>query len=436
MHSKQGHSLSCFWVLILSLSLRAQGPYSGGLNDPDNPYDAPVPGFVGPHGEGKARLLQWDGSFSNPDNILNPVFSGWATGVIEYAPAPSVAPEWDDPSNSIGPVTGDHFNIVSLGDLNATQLDSDPPHTPGSITLEFTNPIRNFSGADFVVFENAIGSQASVFAELAYVEVSTDGAVFARFPTRSLTEASVWAYGHIDPRNVYGLAGKHINASGESWGTPFDLSKLETHAHVINGTVDLNNINYIRIVDIPGRGDFLDSHEDPIYDAWLTSGSGGFDLEAVGAISQEMNYPSWAALQIPESNDRHPNDSPRMDDVPNLFAYALGRSGSLPDPTPVSRAVRTGDGISIEFTRDERAVDLIFEVQISTDLVNWAPLARSEEGREFEALDPYTPVIQEESAHHIRSIGVRRRTRISAGTDAPPIHFLRLHVTQTGEPTP
>ena len=51
------------------------------------------------------------------------------------------------------------------------------------------------------------------------------------------------------------------------------------------GLVDLNDINYIKIVDIPGSGDFFDSEGNPIYDAWVTWGSGGVDLEAVGAIN-------------------------------------------------------------------------------------------------------------------------------------------------------
>ena len=60
----------------------------------------------------------------------------------------------------------------------------------------------------------------------------------------------------------------------------------------------------MRIVDIPGSGDFNDSataHIDsntwpgwanydanhPIYDAWVTWGSGGLDLEAVGVLEEQ-----------------------------------------------------------------------------------------------------------------------------------------------------
>ena len=53
---------------------------------------------------------------------------------------------------------------------------------------------------------------------------------------------------------------------------------------VSGGQVNLAVINYVRFVDVPGSGDFLDSDENAIYDAWPTWASGGFDLEAVGVI--------------------------------------------------------------------------------------------------------------------------------------------------------
>jgi len=68
--------------------------------------------------------------------------------------------------------------------------------------------------------------------------------------------------------------------------------------------VDINDIRYVRIVDIPGSGDFDDeavmhidpdtwpvwgrySNNHPIYDAWITWGSGGLDLEAVGVLKEQ-----------------------------------------------------------------------------------------------------------------------------------------------------
>jgi hypothetical protein len=44
---------------------------------------------------------------------------------------------------------------------------------------------------------------------------------------------------------------------------------------------------YVRIVDIKGNGSAKDSSNRPIYDPYPTSGSAGFDLEAVGVINQQ-----------------------------------------------------------------------------------------------------------------------------------------------------
>ena len=43
------------------------------------------------------------------------------------------------------------------------------------------------------------------------------------------------------------------------YGTPFDLSDLLSDPLVLSGAVDLNNIQYVKLVDIPGNGSFLDS---------------------------------------------------------------------------------------------------------------------------------------------------------------------------------
>ena len=95
-----------------------------------------------------------------------------------------------------------------------------------------TGPITNGPGADFAAFENGFisdgrsGVEGEISGELGYVEVSTDGLQFARFSSVSLTPSAVGAYGTFDSSNVYNLVGKHVNAFGDSWGTPFDLQTL------------------------------------------------------------------------------------------------------------------------------------------------------------------------------------------------------------------
>lgn len=293
-------------VLTITTSLCVvAGPYSTGLNNTNaGAIDAGIAGFIGAAGEGVTAT-------TSNGNYVNPAFKGWATGVVDYSPAPGVAANWQNASNALGEVTGNNMGIVTLGDLRTTaSLPSVDPTVkddaygfigyddPSQITLSFSNAICNGSGADFAVFENGFISNSSglLFAELGYVEVSSNGIDFARFPSVSLTKSLVGGYGCIDPTDVYNLVGKHVNAYGNSWGTPFDLDDLFDNSLVVNGTVDLNNIGYMRIVDIPGSGDYKDSEGNPIYDAWVTYGSGGLDLEAVGVINTVPEPSSLIAL--------------------------------------------------------------------------------------------------------------------------------------------
>jgi hypothetical protein len=255
-----------------------------------------------------------------PHAILNPVFRGWADGVTQYSPADDVwSGAWNQPDKALGPATGDPLDIVSLGEL--TQAEIDVGKQPGRIILIFGDPsdpndrraIRNGKGLDFAVFENGVTShmttangsvQGQLLAELAYVEVSSNGRDFIRFPSVALTPGRVGAYGTSDMGNLHNLAGKHPNAGGICTGTPFDLEDLAGHGDVLSGQVDLNAIRYVRLVDIPGDGSFFDeasSHVDPntwpawanyagahpIFDQWPTWGSGGFDLEAIGVLNEQ-----------------------------------------------------------------------------------------------------------------------------------------------------
>jgi hypothetical protein len=289
-----------FLVGCLSLAITAiAGPYN----------EVGVNGYIGDDWQHAAP--------DDPDAIINPIFRGWASGVKNYTPAPGVGNDWDDPAMALGPAMGDQLDIVSLGDLNQSQINQGVQ--PGQITLVFGDPcnpgdpnhIRDVAGYDFVVFENGFTSSftnpvygfvsGEVFAELGYVEVSTDGINFVRFPSVSLTSGTVGPLGTIEIDDVFNLAGKHPNGYGKCTGTPFDLREIANAAMVRNGTVDINNIIYVRIVDIPGSGNFADSAtahinpgtwpnwtnydvNHPVYDAWVTWDSGGLDLEAIGVL--------------------------------------------------------------------------------------------------------------------------------------------------------
>ena len=377
----------------IGASAAIAGPFSAGFDDADNPFDAPVPGFV----NGKS----------------NPIFFGWASGWQDYHRSDGEG-QFNDPAVALGPASGDNRDVVSLGDLNATAIANGAE--PGRITLVFDAPIRNFAGADFVVFENALSSgQGGVFAELAYVEASDDGVVFHRFPATSLTPALVGPWGTIDPTDVHNLAGKHVNGNGSSWGTPFDLTD-----------VGLSHATHLRLVDIPGDGSCEDDDGRPIYDAWLTVGSGGFDLEAIGAISVEMRYADWPALAGLPAGARGPGDDPDGDGLPNLLEYAFARDPAVPDHAPATRLIRDAAGApQFVFQRDSRLVDLVLAIESSDDLASWTTIAVSSGGAEFVPVDGHAPAITESAAPGIRSIGVIREVRVEMPEHPRAFHRLR-----------
>jgi len=251
------------------------------------PYTEPgIPGFD-PMDEGR----------------VHPIFRAWATDWVVYQPG-QVSDDYADPGKALGSVTGNNIDIVSLGELDAEMIAANVD--PGQITLVFGDPndpndsrhIHNGQGDDFVVFENSFVSAWTVeasgsvggqlLAELAYVEVSTNGVDFVRFPSVSLVNQAVGPYGTLDTSLATNLAGLHPNAYGECLGTAFDLDILKHCPEVLDGAIDLQDIRFVRLVDIPGNGSYTDSTGHPIYDQWPTIGSGGFDLEAIGVLHAQV----------------------------------------------------------------------------------------------------------------------------------------------------
>ena len=215
----------------------------------------------------------------------------WASGHRDYAPGSNVDGQWQTPDKALGKAVGDAYDIVCLG-------------RGGRITLTFDTVIGNGDGFDFAVFENSF---SDTFLELAYVEVSTDGTTFARFPSDSQTPDPVSGFGNLDPTDVDGLAGKYR----QGYGTPFDLDDVAGEPEVQNGSVNLSQVKYVRLVDVVGDGSCVDTTGDTIYDPYPTLGTAGFDLDAVGVL-----------------NEGFENASPP--DKPDLTAPAHASSVALP----------------------------------------------------------------------------------------------------------
>lgn len=202
-------------------------------------------------------------------------FVAWATGcnvVRGYRDVSRPDSGYADAGTAqaaIGPALQN--GIVSLGD-------------GGTATLTFSNPITNGPGWDFAVFENSF---LDTFLEMAFVELSSDGKRFVRFPAISLTDTTLQTgtFGYTFPEKINNLAGKYR----VGFGTPFDLEELTD-----SSGIDIASITHIRIKDVTGSllpaFASRDSKGNKINDPWPTRfSSGGFDLDAVGVIHEKLS---------------------------------------------------------------------------------------------------------------------------------------------------
>lgn len=201
------------------------------------------------------------------------IIVNWATGCKVIRGLQDISNQglgyatFGDSSKAIGPADG--LNVVSLGD-------------GGFAILTFNSPIKNGIGPDFCIFENAFKPG---FLELGFVEVSSDGTNFTRFPSVSNQQNTlqIGPFDTIaDPTKLYNLAGKYI----ANYGTPFDLQELQGLPNI-----DINNITHVKIIDVVGciQAQYAryDKNNNIINDLWATAfASGGFDLDAIGVINQ------------------------------------------------------------------------------------------------------------------------------------------------------
>ena len=210
-------------------------------------------------------------------------FVAWATGcTVERGPMRIDKPEnglasYGADSLALG-VPGGTYDVVSLGD-------------GGTATLTFESPIYNGEGPDFAVFENGFANAVNPETwalELGFVEVSSDGVNFFRFPavTYVQTDEQLGNAGSINPAQLHNFASKY----GAFYGTPFDLDEVED-----NALLDKNKVTHVRIVDVVGNIDpeyaTYDSEGHIVNDPWPTAfASSGFDLDAVGVIYDLAHY--------------------------------------------------------------------------------------------------------------------------------------------------
>ncbi len=173
--------------------------------------------------------------------------------------------------DALGFAEGNSNSVVSLGD-------------GGIATLGFETPITNGEGPDFAVFENGFADNV---LELAFVEVSSDGENFVRFPSVSLTQTEIQISNTdgLDAKSIHNLAGKYR----QGFGTPFDLQELADSA-----SVNIDSVRFVRIVDVVGSINpeyaRFDSNHNIINDPFPTNFiSSGFDLDGIAVLHQLEN---------------------------------------------------------------------------------------------------------------------------------------------------
>ncbi|MCB9195546.1 MAG: T9SS type A sorting domain-containing protein, partial [Flavobacteriales bacterium] len=125
------------------------------------------------------------------------------------------------------------------------------------------------------------------FLELAFVEVSSDGINFFRFPATSEIQDTLQTdgFGSSDPTEINNLAGKYR----AQYGTPFDLEEL-----IGTNGLDINHITHVRVIDVIGSISenyaSYDQYGNAINDPYPTDfPAGGFDLDAVGVINHDIS---------------------------------------------------------------------------------------------------------------------------------------------------
>ena len=231
---------------------------------------ATAPTEVGPSDETFDGVVGTEGC--QGIHCQDPAILGWATTCTiergrQNITTPGVFATYGTENDGVGAATESTGDVVSLGDY-------------GIAVLTFDIPIQNGDGYDFAVFENSLNDS---FLEMAFVEVSSDGVNYFRFPAISNSDTTVQVDngGSVDATLIHNLAGKYR----AGWGTPFDLEELAG-----NDDLDINNITHIRLVDVVGcvapRFATRDSRGHIINDPYPTPfHSSGFDLDGVAVMN-------------------------------------------------------------------------------------------------------------------------------------------------------
>ncbi len=238
-------------------------PYTdfAGVYDYKSSYDRDVATTgLGPYPPGPSSPL------STAFDPSDPAFVGWATGIV-FTRGEPLGTYDGSPDDVLGNTDG----YVSLGN-------------GGIATVTFARPIRNGPGFDLAVFENT-------WNELAFVEVSSNGTDFFRFPSVSLMPEGPSQSSILDPTALYNFGGKY-----GALGSPFELDEMVG----VDPLLNVDRVTHVRIVDVIGDISSPDVDHDSQGHVINERGGGatsgppaGFDLTRVGVFYEQ--YPPTLA---------------------------------------------------------------------------------------------------------------------------------------------
>ncbi len=207
---------------------------------------------------------------------------------------PGIGSGFGVPEDVLGPPEGagasaGSFDVYTLG-------------VQGDLTLELGSRCFDGPGADLMVAENPLLAFATgnSFAELMFVEVSSDGNTFVRFPTRYLGPDGPFApfeacpigdfvgFAGVMPVFTSSLSGTDPLDVVAAGGDAFDLADLADTPEVLARQVDLDDINFVRLVDVQAGADF-DSLGQQVWDHGLDN-SASADADAIVTFNATATF--------------------------------------------------------------------------------------------------------------------------------------------------
>ncbi len=254
--------------------------------------------FVGLFSPAEQALCQETGIDANESSL-----QGWANGCDLERGYIQIDDTTITHEGSNKAIFGQAADATGKADNRAVSLGDS-----GVAVLSFDNSFRDGEGWDFAVFENSFNG---TFLELAFVEVSSDGEKYVRFPAVSNipVDEQIPTFGETDGSLVHNLAGN----CKVFQGTPFDLSELKDSAGL-----DIQSVKFVKVIDVIGNISkqyaSYDSRGTIINDPWPTPFfTSGFDLDAVGVRYLNTNNNTNSFKDVEKNTHIHVYPNPFRD---------------------------------------------------------------------------------------------------------------------------